>query len=309
MDISVVIPTYNRKETLELVLASMVSQTFSRDRFEVIVADSNSSDGTDLVVSRFQSEMGLRYLRQENRGRSGARNLGIRSAGGRIVLFTDADIIADPHLLEEHWNAHQEYGRGAVVGWEVRVQSEDELAQARQDPEARVALHPPGRKLLSWLYFLTGNASAPRNDLISVGLFDEAFQQYGWEDIELGYRLAKAGVAIRYNPLALNYHFHPQTLEERCSVAVDAGRSAVRFWRKHRDWRIRWLLGMNPFSTAFFSMFSPKGTFLRALRSRLQLASCDRGGPFLVRSLRELLIQYHYSTGVRGALRELIKEE
>ena len=80
----------------------------------------------------------------------------------------------------------------AVVGCEVQVDSYDEYLRKSEHPAQRDPLHPPTRKRLSWLYFLTGNASVRRADLERVGGFDESFTGYGHEDLELGYRLEHA---------------------------------------------------------------------------------------------------------------------
>jgi len=100
--LSVVIPTYNRLKTLQYVLEGFQKQTFPLNRFEVIVVDSMSNDGTEVFMQNFKPHFHLRYIRQENRGRPGARNRGIQEAKGEVVLFNDADIIPQEDWLEKH---------------------------------------------------------------------------------------------------------------------------------------------------------------------------------------------------------------
>ena len=134
-------------------------------------------------------------------GRAVARNAGIDAAAGAIVLFNDSDILASPDLLSTHLARHRERAKIAVVGWEVQVKDLDDYAFKREHPRRRAgSLHPESRKTLPWLYFLTGNASVPRDDLLRVGCFDESFTGYGHEDLELGYRLERAGLEIVYEP-------------------------------------------------------------------------------------------------------------
>ncbi len=116
------------------------------------------------------------------------------------MLFNDADILASPDLLSTHLRRHRERTGIAVVGLEVQVKDLAEYVFKRDHPEARGHLHPPSRKKLSWLYFLTGNASVRRDDLLRVGCFDESFTGYGHEDLELGYRLQQLGIEILYEP-------------------------------------------------------------------------------------------------------------
>src|SRR3989338_10591798 len=95
--ITVVIGTYNQRENLKLVLASLLEeQTLDKSLYEVIAVDSSSTDGTEEMAEEFTStHTNFRYIRQENKGRPVARNRGINEALGDIILITDADMIAD----------------------------------------------------------------------------------------------------------------------------------------------------------------------------------------------------------------------
>ena len=75
--ISVVIPTFNRRQTLETMLSMMTKQTLPQEQYELLLCDSGSTDGTAELVAELAIP-NLRYLRlTENRGRAGARNAGI----------------------------------------------------------------------------------------------------------------------------------------------------------------------------------------------------------------------------------------
>ncbi|MFH1542572.1 MAG: glycosyltransferase family 2 protein, partial [bacterium] len=88
--ISVVIGTYNQKETLKMVLVSLMNQSIPLEEYEIIVVDSSSTDGTAEMAGEFK----VKYIRVENKGKSAARNKGIAEAKGEIILLTDADMIA-----------------------------------------------------------------------------------------------------------------------------------------------------------------------------------------------------------------------
>ena len=290
IEISVVIPTYNRLDTLKEVLPSLLNQTMHPDTYELLLCDAGSTDGTAEYVQSLNDPR-LRFLPGPNTGRSGARNRGIDNARGSIVLFTDADIIADPGLLATHAEFHHRNPGHAVVGCEVQVKSLDEYREFSQDPAAH-ARHKATRKYLPWHYFLTGNASVSRDMLITAGKFDEAFQGYGHEDLELGYRLIKAGVKIYYAPKAVNYHWHPVGFEEQKGRMRLAGHSTVRFYRKYHDLRICLQMGMNPLSMLVHSFLRSNVFILEWLDSlapRFKLA-------------REIVYQYHYVTGIKEAM-------
>ncbi|MCD4784196.1 MAG: glycosyltransferase [Candidatus Eremiobacteraeota bacterium] len=294
MKFSIVIPTYNRAEKLEFVLPTIANQDFPKEEFEIILSDSGSTDNTKEIVDRL-SIPNLRMITGENRGRSGARNRGALSAKGEYILFTDADILATGDLLSEHLKFHDKYENCAVVGREVRVDTLEEYEKARVNPDSYPTLHPPHRKRLSWLYFLTGNASALRKTLVDVGIFDEDFTGYGHEDLELGYRLEKAGVEIYYNKDAVNYHWHPVEFEQECERRLLAGISTVRFYKKHKDPAIKLKLGWNPFNFAWQGLTSNNGPFIRWMKKKS--GTCN--------FCREVVLQHYWISGIKQGLNEL----
>ena len=288
--ISVVIPTFNRRETLEQVLPLLAQQTLSNSQYELLLCDSGSTDGTLELVEKLAIP-NLRHLcLTENRGRSGARNAGIRAALGEFVLFTDADILPSPNLLEEHLCLHRARSHCAVVGLEVQVDTLAEYEQVQDDPYDK-GRHMHGRKdkQLSWLFFLTGNASAPRNALLNLGLFDENFTEYGHEDLELGYRLQKGGWPILYNARAVNYHWHPVSFEERCDKMLLSGVATRRFYKKYLNNTILLRLGVNPATLGLHSLISAQPAWREKVRSKAMQTGWGR----------DLTLQYYYLCGYR----------
>jgi glycosyltransferase involved in cell wall biosynthesis len=291
-ELSVVIPTYNRLETLAHVLPTLLEQDLPATQYELLVCDSNSTDGTTEYLAEMRARYpGVRHLPGAYSGRAAARNAGIAAATGAVVLFNDADILASPNLLSTHARRHHEGSRIAVVGLEVQVKDLADYEFKRDHPESRGHLHPPSRKKLSWLYFLTGNASVRRDDLLRAGCFDESFTGYGHEDLELGYRLQREGVEILYEPLAVNYHCQDVGYDDQKEKMRLAGRSTARFYRKHPDFEVMLKLGMTPVSLGAHALLSHLPRVLgyidrRAARSRLA---------------RELLLQYYYVSGIKEA--------
>jgi len=293
LDISVVVPTYNRLDTLQHVVPTLLAQDVPPDRYEILVCDSNSTDGTAKYLARVAAQGGnVRHLPGAYGGRAAARNAGVAAALGRIVLFNDADILASPDLLARHLRRHQERRHLAVVGLEVQVKNLEDYAYKRDRPEARGSLHPANRKRLSWLYFLTGNASVEREDLLRVGSFDESFTGYGHEDLELGYRLERAGVEIVYEPQAVNYHCQDVSVGDQKQKMKLAGRSTVRFYRKHPDFRVKLNLGMTPVSLGLHSILTHVPSLLGYFDARAE------GSKFA----RDLVWQYYYVSGIKEAL-------
>ena len=295
LDCSVVIPTFNRLDTLRHVVPTLLSQTIDPSRYELLICDSLSTDGTaEYLAEVARSSPNVRHLPGGYSGRAAARNAGIAAANGETVLLNDADILASPDLLAVHLERHARASRIAVVGWEVQVRDLDDYALKRDRADLRGHLHPPGRKYLSWLYFLTGNASVRAADLRAVGGFDESFTGYGHEDLELGYRLERSGVRICYEPRAVSYHCQDVPHEDQKGKMMLAGRSTVRFYRKHPDFAVRLQLGMTPLSLGLHSLLQRMPALLRALDARANRSKLAR----------DIVQQFHYISGIKDALAE-----
>jgi GT2 family glycosyltransferase len=293
IECSVVIPTYNRLDTLRHVVPTLLAQDLEPDRYELLICDSNSTDGTAEYLATVSSDHpNVRHLPGAYSGRAAARNAGIAAARGEVVLFNDSDILASPDLLSRHLARHRERQRIAVVGLEVQVNNLDDYAYKRDHPDERGSLHPASRTHLTWLYFLTGNASVRRVDLLDVGSFDEDFTGYGHEDLELGYRLQKSGVRIEYEPEAVNYHCQDVGHEDQKAKMRLAGRSTVRFYRKHPDFDVRLRLGMTPVSLGLHSLLTNVPSLLGYFDRR------SEGSKFA----RDLVQQYYYVSGIKEAL-------
>jgi glycosyltransferase involved in cell wall biosynthesis len=294
-EISVVIPTYNRLEMLERVVPTLLAQDLAASQYELLVCDSNSTDGTAQYLAAVRGEHSrVRHVAGAFSGRAAARNAGIAASSGEIVLFNDADILASPDLLSRHLRRHRERTGIAVVGLEVQVADMADYAFKRDHPEARGYLHPPSRKRLSWLYFLTGNASVRHADLVRAGGFDESFTGYGHEDLELGFRLQEIGIEILYEPNAVNYHCQAVAYDDQKAKMRLAGRSTARFYHKHPRFEVMLKLGMTPLSLGAHSLLT---------RLPLLLGYVDRRAA-RSRFARELLLQYHYVSGIKEARNE-----
>jgi glycosyltransferase involved in cell wall biosynthesis len=100
IDVSVVVPTYNRRNAVARTITSLLQQRADTVRYEVIVVDNNSTDDTRTVVEAFMpGAPHLRYLLESRRGVSNARNSGATFARAPIVAFIDDDVEADPDWL------------------------------------------------------------------------------------------------------------------------------------------------------------------------------------------------------------------
>lgn len=118
LPISVIICTYNRAPSLADTLESLSRQTYSQSLWELIVVDNNSSDNTRDTVLQFSQKLpNLRYEFEPQQGLSYARNLGIKSALGDIIAFTDDDVLPAPDWLEQIQQLMAQYPCDACGGY------------------------------------------------------------------------------------------------------------------------------------------------------------------------------------------------
>ena len=113
--ISVIIPTYNRKDSLVRALDSLKQQTFPMDRLVVIVVDDGSMDDTQTLASH-KFPFTFRYLQQKNQGATAARNYGATISQSEILVFIDDDITISPQTLEAFADTFEQKTKVLAMG-------------------------------------------------------------------------------------------------------------------------------------------------------------------------------------------------
>ena len=203
-ELSVVIATHNRRETLVRCIGALEGQTEDPANFELVVADDGSTDGTIERLAGVRTRFALQALDLGKVGRVEARNAAIRASRGAITLVLDDDVVADPGLIAAHIAAHREQGRIVGVGrlTQVPPARRDWYGRAFAEAWNRHFDRLEGREV-DWTACYSGNLSAPRSSLLEVGGFGEGIVG---EDAELGYRLVGSGCVVRYLPAARALH-------------------------------------------------------------------------------------------------------
>lgn len=216
-DISIIIPTYNRRDILKRALLALHDQSADASVYEVVVIDDGSTDGTKEMIQSLELKYPVRYEYQARRGPAGARNAAIRMARGWLVIFLDSDIISAPSLVEAHLAAHGSQDKVVGHGPVIHTTNLD-------NPFAE----PMKVTDISRAFFATGNASIRKAHLVEAGLFDEAFVEYGWEDLELGKRLRKLGLTAVKVPEAKGYHFKHELKLSQLPALMERERQRAR---------------------------------------------------------------------------------
>jgi GT2 family glycosyltransferase len=311
--LSVIIPTYQRRDSLLRTLASLRSQTLPGNASEVIVAVDGSTDGSAGAVRGFVAPYALRALEGPNRGRAVACNAGVRAASGGVVVLLDDDMEASPGFLAAHARAHEASIERAVVGAAPIVVAPSAppfvryMADGFRGRLERLA--QPGYRL-RFRDAYTGNFSVRRDVLLAVGGFDEAFRVYGHEDYELALRLEEAGVELSYSADACARQHYEKTFEAFARDGIARGRTAVLFAGKHPAIVDR--IKLSEYHQGPWRWRALRGLLLRASRvtGRVPgwvirvIARLERYQPARLDKYYTMAIDYLYWYGALGALRE-----
>ncbi len=118
VQISVIIPTYNKGARLSLTLSAFCMQKTTQN-FEIILIDGGEKQNEE--AEYYLSRIPLRIIRVKNLGRSYNRNMGIKNANGEVLIFCDDDLIVDQLFIESHWKAHCDSENHIVHGWKNEI--------------------------------------------------------------------------------------------------------------------------------------------------------------------------------------------
>lgn len=201
MTVSVIIPAYNQGEYLSQAVQSALEQTCSD--VEVVVVDDGSTDNTAEVAHSI-SDSRVKYVYQENRGLSGARNTGVRCSSGKWVTFLDSD---DLNLPEKHEVLLELFNRdpelGLAAGTSIIIdQDGEQIGKPFNTPLPQDLI-----RLLLWNPMQVCSVMVRREWLDRVGPFDESLHAY--EDWDLYLRLARLGCRMAWTPAPVaKYRFH-----------------------------------------------------------------------------------------------------
>ncbi len=222
--VSIIVPAYNEATVIENCVRSI--QLTRYDRYEVILVDDGSTDNTaELMAGLAAGDHRIKVLTQANAGKGAALNLGIRNATGEVLMFVDADGIFSRYTVEKMLQGFEDGRTGAVCGDDRPVN----LNRAQTRMLAFISHIGTGMvrralTMIGCLPIVSGNIGAfPRKVVEEIGPFRE--DTVG-EDLELTWRVHKAGYRVVFAPRALVYAESPSTIGA--------------LWRQ----RVRWARGL-----------------------------------------------------------------
>lgn len=231
--VSVIIPAYNEG----IVLANCVNSVLASDyrRVEVVIVDDGSTDDTWQVMNMLAARDGrIRVYQQANAGKGAALNHGIRESRGHVLMFVDADGVFSRDTITEMLLGMDHERVGAVCGDDRPVNLDRPLTQMlAMFSHAGCSLVRRALGMMRVLPIVSGNIGAfPRRVIEEIGGFNE--HTLG-EDLELTWRIYRAGYHVRFRPQAVVHAESPSTLRALWRQRVRWARGLLQTMRIQRD--------------------------------------------------------------------------
>lgn len=259
--VSVVIPAYNEAKTIGRCVRSLLVSEYPQ--FEIVLVDDGSTDSTLAEMKKFSGQTGIKIISKENGGKASALNQGYELSKGEIVIFVDADGIFGTDTIKRLIDAFVNEKVACCCGNDAPIGLPFIMTKL-QNLQAHVSTGYVRRALscANCLPIVSGNIGAFRRSVLEeIGLFKEGFIG---EDLELTWRVHKAGYRVAFEPKALVRAEAPHTWRGLWKQRVRWARGFIQTMRIHHD-----LL----FRKSAFGLYLPVNAIAMTIVPLLQLAS------------------------------------
>lgn len=262
----IIIPTYNNESALAHTLQALFTQEAPAHwRWAIRISDDGSTDMTLAVIEKLQAQSPwpLTILRNVHAGSAAARNRAVSGSLADVILWLGADVVLRPGALAAHSAFHDRYpdsayGALGYVTWDPRLRPSPFMewmihGGPQNDFDALL-----GQADVDPRHYFYGSHLSLKRTLMIQERFSETLTSYGWEDVELGRRLAQCGFILKplWQARGLHHHFYAaddiirrqreagQTLQIYSALHPAAALLPVRTWRTRAKWHGLRLLGL-----------------------------------------------------------------
>jgi glycosyltransferase involved in cell wall biosynthesis len=238
---SVIIPTYNREESLRKTLNSLSNQSLQANCYEVIVVDDGSTDNTG-EIRNIHFPYSLNYIYQSNQGSAIARNTGAKEARSPLLIFIDDDILVEPAYISGLIQIHNLNPRVIGMGTFLPFIPDNAtiFTKVSSKPVENNQIHPDG-SFVDFTDCVTNNLSVEQNDFIEIGMMEDVAGDGPtlWGDVDFGYRAFRLGFLFFRSSQAKCLHVDYSILDlpTACSRARKCAQTAVFLFQKYPELR------------------------------------------------------------------------
>lgn len=199
--ISVVIITHNRKYLLDKCLHNLLSQDLPKKKYELIIIDDGSSDGTKEIVKKIKSD-NIKYFYQKNKGYGAARNTGIEKSLGKYVAFTDDDCLVQKDWLRKIINNFKENKNVSAVGGSIITPYKDGLNWSAHILNFSSWMPVGKKKFVNDIP--TANIAYKKEDIQNIKFNEHT--KLGYEDSLFNLKVIQNNKKILYDPSLIITH-------------------------------------------------------------------------------------------------------
>ncbi len=254
IDVSVIIPVFNDLIAIKLTLEALKKQTYPKDKFEIIIVDNGSTDGTFEWLSQQKGIILLQEINYLNSPYS-ARNRGIEIANGAIIALLDSTCVPNLDWLEKgvkffHTNQDDLFGGNVIFNFEEKI-----TAAKVYDSITNIQME---RIIKERNVAVTANLWIKKHVFNEIGLFVEGIRS--GEDIAWTGRCTSQGYQLGYCEHCITYKFARDT-KALLKKRFRTGKGAPRIWKTQDTYREK-------LKHPFKKLFPPRPGYIKKILKR-----------------------------------------
>ena len=228
MVVSVIIPTLNEARYIKTCLDSLLNQRYPKDKYEVLVVDSHSTDGTiDIVKAYCRKHNNVYLIFEDKKSASVARNKGIAMAKGKIIAIIDADTTISGGWIDQMIGSFEDISQLGVVGGPDFTPSDDpyiaQMIGLTENSEGKVSEFKDKKAAMM---IKSCNCGCLKEVLDNVGYFDEDVpSMFYFDETPLWLKIIANGYKAYFNPRMYVFHRRQRSVKAFLKIAYRYGAS------------------------------------------------------------------------------------
>jgi len=229
--VSLIIPTYNEEACIEEKIVNSLSLDYPKDKLEIIVVDSGSTDRTREIIKKYSKNGVILYEQQKRMGKASAINLGLKRAKGEIIIVTDANAIFHNDVIKKIVRHFADKNVGGVEGkYILKTKKKTDVGEGEKTFRKFESFLKKYESLVDSTVSMVGEISAFRRDII-----DSLDGSCIAEDFDLSIRVRKKGYRLIHDPEAIVWEPAPANIKDEIIQKSRRIVGTIQVLFKHKD--------------------------------------------------------------------------